>query len=95
VPYTIGLVLVGLAVGRRLLTSTRCGSRPNLVFYVFLPILLFEAAFNLEAAHLRDQWRRILALAVPGVLRRLCAHRRRRAPTSAASAGRWRFCSAR
>ena len=66
VPYTIGLVLVGLAVGLASHIDTlRLSS--NLVFYVFLPILLFEAAFNLEAGHLRDQWRRILALAVPGV----------------------------
>jgi monovalent cation:H+ antiporter, CPA1 family len=67
VPYTIGLTLVGLAVG----VGTHVGTlrlSSDLVFYVFLPILLFEAAFNLDAAHLRDQWRRILALAVPGVL---------------------------
>ncbi len=67
VPYTIGLVLVGLAVGLAAHVETlRLSS--DLVFYVFLPILLFEAAFYLEARHLRDQWRRILALAVPGVL---------------------------
>jgi CPA1 family monovalent cation:H+ antiporter len=67
VPYTIGLVLVGLAVGLATHIDTlRLSS--DLVFYVFLPILLFEAAFNLDARHLRDQWRRILALAVPGVL---------------------------
>lgn len=67
VPYTIGLVLVGLAVGLATHIDTlRLSS--DLVFYVFLPILLFEASFNLEAQHLREQWRRILALAVPGVL---------------------------
>ena len=67
VPYTIGLVLVGLALGLATHVETlRLSS--SLVFYVFLPILLFEAAFNLDAGHLRDQWRRILALAVPGVL---------------------------
>jgi Na+:H+ antiporter len=67
VPYTIGLVLVGLAVGLASHIETLHLSS-SLVFYVFLPILLFEAAFNLEARHLRDQWRGILALAVPGVL---------------------------
>ena len=67
VPYTIGLTLVGLAVGVGAHVQTlRLSS--DLVFYVFLPILLFEAGFHLDAAHLRDQWRRILALAVPGVL---------------------------
>ncbi|HEY5168700.1 MAG TPA: sodium:proton antiporter, partial [Thermoleophilia bacterium] len=66
-PYTIGLVLVGLALGLAThVESLRLSS--DLVFYVFLPILLFEAAFNLEAAALRDQWRRIVALAIPGVL---------------------------
>ncbi len=66
VPYIIGLVLVGLAVGLALhFESLRLSS--DLVFYVFLPILLFESAYNLEATQLRDQWRRIAALAVPGV----------------------------
>ena len=66
VPYIIGLVLVGLVVGLALhFDSLRLSS--DLVFYVFLPVLLFEAAYNLEATQLRDQWRRIAALAVPGV----------------------------
>lgn len=67
VPYTVGLVVVGLVVG--LVTHVRALSlSSDLVFYVFLPILLFEAAFNLEARHLLTDWHRILALAVPGVL---------------------------
>ncbi len=66
VPYIIGLVLVGLVVGLALhFESLRLSS--DLVFYVFLPVLLFESAYNLEATQLRDQWRRIAALAVPGV----------------------------
>ena len=60
-------MLVGLALGlTTLFNDLRLSS--DLVFYVFLPILLFEAAFNLEARHLIADWRRILALAVPGVL---------------------------
>jgi NhaP-type Na+/H+ or K+/H+ antiporter len=67
VPYTIGLVLVGLAVG--LVTHVSAVSlSSDLVFYVFLPVLLFEAAFALEARHLISDWRRVLVLAVPGVL---------------------------
>ncbi len=67
VPYTIGLVLVGLAVG--LVTHVSAVSlSSDLVFYVFLPVLLFEAAFALEARHLISDWRRVLILAVPGVL---------------------------
>ena len=67
VPYTIGLVLVGLAVG--LVTHVDAVTlSSDLVFYVFLPVLLFEAAFELEARHLMTDWRRVLVLAVPGVL---------------------------
>ncbi len=67
VPYTIGLVVVGLVLG--LLTHVDALSlSSDLVFYVFLPLLLFEAGFNLEAQHLLADWRRIAALAVPGVL---------------------------
>lgn len=67
VPYTVGLVVVGLVVG--LVTHPSAVSlSSDLVFYVFLPVLLFEAAFSLEARHLLADWRRILALAVPGVL---------------------------
>ena len=67
VPYTIGLVLVGLAVG--LVTHVDAVVlSSDLVFYVFLPVLLFEAAFDLEARHLVRDWRRVLVLAVPGVL---------------------------
>jgi monovalent cation:H+ antiporter, CPA1 family len=67
VPYTVGLVVVGLILGlvTRLDAVTLSS---DLVFYVFLPILLFEAGFNLEARHLLTDWRRIAALAVPGVL---------------------------
>lgn len=67
VPYTVGLVVVGLVLG--LVTSVDAVSlSSDLVFYVFLPILLFEAGFDLEARHLLTDWRRIAALAIPGVL---------------------------
>jgi CPA1 family monovalent cation:H+ antiporter len=66
-PYTVGLVVVGLVLG--LVTQVDALSlSSDLVFYVFLPILLFEAGFNLEARHLLTDWRRIVALSVPGVL---------------------------
>jgi monovalent cation:H+ antiporter, CPA1 family len=67
IPYTVGLVVVGLVVGLvSHVPSLKLSS--DLVFYVFLPILLFEAGFNLEARHLLTDWRRIAALAIPGVL---------------------------
>ena len=67
VPYTVGLVIIGLALG--LVTKIDAITlSSDLVFYVFLPLLLFEAGFNLEARHLLTEWRRIAALAIPGVL---------------------------
>ena len=67
VPYVIGLVLVGLVIGVTMHWGTlRLSS--DLVFYVFLPVLLFESGYQLEAVLLRDQWRSIAVLALPGVL---------------------------
>jgi CPA1 family monovalent cation:H+ antiporter len=67
VPYSVGLVLVGLAVG---LSHRFHGPAlsSGLVFYVFLPALLFEASFNLQVRHLLDNWKGITVLAVPGVV---------------------------
>ena len=65
-PYTVALVLAGLALG-----AVRLFEPPHLtkelLYAVFLPGLLFEAAFHLE---FRDFWREraaLAALAVPGV----------------------------
>ncbi len=65
-PYTVALVLAGLVLG-----IVHLFAPPNLtkdlLYSVFLPGLLFEAAFHLE---FRDFWRDrtpIAALAVPGV----------------------------
>jgi CPA1 family monovalent cation:H+ antiporter len=66
-PYTIALVVVGIAMGaldllpRMLLT-------PELVFHIFLPILLFEAAFNIDLLDLQRNARPIAILALPGLL---------------------------
>lgn len=65
-PYTIALVLAGLfgfQSGFRHIALT-----PDLILTVFLPILLFEGAYNVPAKRL---WRDLLPvtlLAVPGVL---------------------------
>lgn len=66
VPYTVALVLAGLALG-----ATRAIPAPHLteelLYSVFLPGLLFEAAFHLKA---RLYWQNKLALhalALPGV----------------------------
>ena len=67
VPYTVALVLAGLALG-----PVHAFEPPHLtkelLFSLVLPGLLFEAAFHLE---FQDFWRdrnAILALAVPGVI---------------------------
>jgi CPA1 family monovalent cation:H+ antiporter len=66
VPYTVALVLSGLALGvLNLFTPPHLTK--ELLFSVFLPGLLFEAAFHIE---FRDFWRNrltVASLAVPGV----------------------------
>jgi CPA1 family monovalent cation:H+ antiporter len=66
-PYTVALVLAGLVLGG-LQLFTPPELTKELLYAVFLPGLLFEAAFHLE---FRDFWRdrtAIAALAVPGVV---------------------------
>lgn len=70
-PYTIALVVAGLGVG--LLKAAHyleldIRLTPEMVFTVFLPALLFEAAFNLHYEHLRHNLKPILTLAVPGMI---------------------------
>lgn len=65
-PYTVALVLAGLVLGIARLFEPPHLTK-ELLYAVFLPGLLFEAAFHLE---FRDFWRdrvAIAALAVPGV----------------------------
>lgn len=66
-PYAIGLVVAGLALGNLLPFSGPHLSK-ELLFLVVLPGLLFEAAYQM---HFDEFWRSrysILALAVPGLL---------------------------
>src|SRR3954462_11968820 len=66
VPYTVALVIAGLLIGGIEIVDPPRLTR-ELLFTVFLPGLLFEAAFHLDLDALRSMWRSILALAVPGV----------------------------
>ncbi|MGH7532434.1 MAG: cation:proton antiporter, partial [Gemmatimonadales bacterium] len=66
-PYTVALVLTGLGIGALGILQAPHLTRA-LLFAVFLPGLLFEAAFQLDAARVRENVRTILALAVPGVV---------------------------
>jgi CPA1 family monovalent cation:H+ antiporter len=68
VPYTVALVLAGLAI-------TVSGAAPagvyiteELVLLLFLPPLLFQAGLHLDLDHLRRAWRPVFILALPGVV---------------------------
>ena len=74
-PYTVLLVVAGLAVS--LLLDGAPGLRehlekiklqPDLLLQLFLPILLFEAAFHVDLKSFLNNRRAILFLAIPGVI---------------------------
>ncbi|MGD8317871.1 MAG: Na+/H+ antiporter [Myxococcales bacterium] len=67
VPYTVALVAAGLLLGVLHLFEAPQLTR-DLLFSLFLPGLLFEAAFHIEFRQLwRNRWT-VTALAVPGVI---------------------------
>nr|BBH94497.1 hypothetical protein KTA_26960 [Thermogemmatispora argillosa] len=71
VPYTLGLVIVGLLLSMlHLLPPWQLD--PELVLFVFLPALLFEGAWSLNWQLLKREWRSIFFLAGPGLLLSLC-----------------------
>jgi CPA1 family monovalent cation:H+ antiporter len=74
-PFTVVLVLIGIGMAvlsaryphaLGLLRDLELSSA--LIFYVFLPTLTFEAAFNLDARQLRENLGSVLVLAGPGLL---------------------------
>lgn len=65
-PYTLALLLLGLAIGASPLPVPILNS--DVILLVFLPPLLFEAAFVLDLERLWQLRGGVLALAVPGVL---------------------------
>jgi len=65
-PYTVALVVTGLVLGALEVEPGLHLSR-ELVFAVFLPALLFEAAFHLDISRFRRNAGPILVLAVIGV----------------------------
>ena len=68
-PYTIALVLAGLAIG---FVGLGAGTFPNLtgdlILYIFIPALIFEAAIALDIRQLIENRWEIFALAFPGVI---------------------------
>ncbi|HXC25688.1 MAG TPA: cation:proton antiporter, partial [Gemmatimonadaceae bacterium] len=67
IPYTVGLVLAGLLLGMWHVVAPPHLTR-DLLFAVFLPGLIFEAAFNIDIHAVRSSWMTIGTLAVPGVM---------------------------
>jgi CPA1 family monovalent cation:H+ antiporter len=70
VPYTIAMVLTGLAVSLVRLPPELSDLRlsPHLILVTFLPGLIFEAAYHIDLTQLRDNIRTIVMLAVPGMI---------------------------
>jgi CPA1 family monovalent cation:H+ antiporter len=66
-PYTVALVIAGLVIAI-MPGVPKVVLTPELILAVFLPVLIFEAAYNLDIVHLRENVRTISALAIPGVL---------------------------
>ena len=73
-PFTVALVLIGagLSLSVKLFPHFVPSLRdleisPALILYVFLPVLIFESAFNLHARLLRQNLSPVLTLAIPGV----------------------------
>jgi len=72
-PYTVLLIIVGLFLVPLANTSffwfiDDFKLTPWVLFYVFLPVLLFESAYNINYRKLIKNWRSIFALSVFGLL---------------------------
>jgi len=65
-PYTVGLVLIGLALSIR--GQEQIEIPPDIFLGLLVPPLIFEAAFHIKFDELRRNLGPILALAIPGVL---------------------------
>jgi Na+:H+ antiporter len=77
IPYTVALVLGGLAIGsisihlpvlESLVSYRPNWLTPNVTLVIFLPPLLFEGSLKLQFLHLRENARPIFLLATVGVL---------------------------
>ncbi|MFZ2095618.1 MAG: Na+/H+ antiporter [Anaerolineales bacterium] len=66
IPYTVALVIAGLLITFQ--TTIKIELTPELILSLFVPPLIFEAAFHLNLQELRKNLPAILLLAVPGVI---------------------------
>lgn len=65
-PYTVGLVLIGLTLSFR--GQEQIDIPPDIFLGLLVPPLIFEAAFHIKARDLLKDLPSILTLAIPGVL---------------------------
>ncbi len=66
-PYTLALAVVGLVIGA-FAPVPELQITPDVILFIFLPILLFEGAWNIEVSKLLANWLMVFLLAVPGLL---------------------------
>lgn len=72
-PYTIGLVIIGIVIALiaeniQAATTANVHLTPELILYVLLPTLIFEASVNIDSRMLfRNIWP-VLVLAAPGLV---------------------------
>jgi CPA1 family monovalent cation:H+ antiporter len=67
IPYTVALVVAGLVLAL-LPQAPHVQLTPSLILTIFLPVLLFYGAYNLELTALRAEALAITLLAAPGVI---------------------------
>jgi len=73
-PYTIGLVIVGLVVGiladhfQILQPFKELHLTSNLILYVIVPVLIFDAAVKIDSKLLIKNLKPVLMLAAPGLV---------------------------
>jgi len=66
IPYTVALVIVGLLI--TIQQPLELSITPELILALFLPPLVFEAAFHLNLTELERDLSNLFLLAVPGVI---------------------------
>ncbi len=66
IPYTVALVVVGLLI--TIQSPLKVELTPELILALFVPPLVFEAAFHLNFRDLGRNFKGILLLAIPGVI---------------------------
>lgn len=67
-PYTVSLVLVGLFLAAQRPVAIDIEATPELIMAIFVPPLIFEAAFHVDFRLLRENVVPVMMLAIPGVL---------------------------